>query len=396
LHRNDGSGATAPHGTGWAPDFVAVLAADVDGDGDVDVVGHQPGVLRVQRNQGNGTWLPGAAVSVPGDVLLAFDADGDQDLDLLLTAFRLLRNDGTGAFSLDPVAPAGSLACTCAGVADFDGDGDLDVLAGDTRIHMFVNDGTGAFTWSPTRLGVIPGQRQMLDILPFDADNDADVDAFVTQRPTDATQVWPLYLLRNVGGMLHHTTGRLPNQGARGHASAGDLDGDQDIDLVVSTSAGLRDWRNDGSGLMLDAGPVSAVEVAEQLVLADLDGDQDLDVIGGDRLFLNRCWHAAAPFLAQRGRDYAVELGSTASPSCLALPFLGARTFMPVPPFGTVGIDFASAVSLPWTALVGGAGTLHVAMPPGTALVGQQFGVQAVLLDAGGFHLTPTVHDTMH
>jgi hypothetical protein len=69
---------------------------------------------------------------------------------------------------------------------------------------------------------------------------------------------------------------------------------------------------------------------------------------------------------------------------------------VPLPPFGTIGIDLASAVPLNLVALSGGTGSLSIPIPAGPALVGQQFGVQAILVDAARVHLTPVVHDTVY
>jgi hypothetical protein len=394
LYRNDGSGWIEPRDHGWAATFSPALFADVDGDGDEDVVGHEPGpLLVVQRNAGNGTWTPGPAMAIPGQVLLAFDADGDGDRDLLLPAVRLLRNDGTGSFALDAATPAGTLPCTRAAVADFDGDGDRDVLAGDLQLHMFVNDGTGAFTWMPSRLGVIPGQLSLSCILPFDADGDGDIDVFATQEGSGHRML----LLRNVGGVLVDTNGLLPAFGGP-LAAAGDVDGDGDVDLAVAPGSqlfGIRDWRNDGTGLMTEVGSIPIGSFPDRPALVDVDGDGDLDVVRGNSIFRNRHWHAAAQFVPVRGHDYIVEFGGTAMPNCVAAPMLGARARWPLPPFGTVGIDVTSAVPLPLATVTNGTGTLSIPVPSNAALLGQQFGVQAVLMDGIGFHLTPVVYDTV-
>ena len=93
----------------------------------------------------------------------AADVDGDGDLDLVIAAEYqrnlLFFNDGTGQFSEDPsrLFPEKNTGDGFMGedsediaFADFDQDGDLDVLfvSEDTVYHeLLVNDGTGSFTF---------------------------------------------------------------------------------------------------------------------------------------------------------------------------------------------------------------------------------------------------------
>src|SRR5690606_12310067 len=75
-----------------------VVAGDLDGDGDLDIVtGSEP--VRVFHNLGSGCFAQGPALtSVRDGSMVLFDADGDGDLDLLVVSDRidpqLWRNDG--------------------------------------------------------------------------------------------------------------------------------------------------------------------------------------------------------------------------------------------------------------------------------------------------------------
>ena len=46
--------------------------------------------------------------------------------------------------------------------------------------------------------------------------------------------------------------------------------------------------------------------------------------------------------------------------------------------------------------VTGEVGSLSIPIPAGAALVGVQFGVQALLMDGARFHLTPVVYDTVY
>ena len=119
-----------------------LAAGDYDGDGWEDLYICQPSGLpnRLYRNNGDGTFTDATAMAglaVLDDTRSALfadlDNDGDQDL-ILITASQplLFRNDGKGRFTLDrqsglniPGSEAGSL--TSAALADYDNDGWLDL-----------------------------------------------------------------------------------------------------------------------------------------------------------------------------------------------------------------------------------------------------------------------------
>jgi hypothetical protein len=80
-----------------------------------------------------------------------------------------------------------------------------------------------------------------------------------------------------------------PNDG-HGHAILGDLDGDGDLDALVTNSAsGSRVYRNDGSGVFTDSGQVLGTR-SQKGCLSDLDGDGDLDAITTHRDDGNPVW----------------------------------------------------------------------------------------------------------
>jgi len=114
-----------------------VFPADLDGDGDIDVLLGSGSITWVE-NLGGGIFSPAHPISsspfTPADVQ-AVDLDGDGDLDVLSrwqqkARIRIYENLGQGNFGpVQLLVEKGiHVGATNPVAADLDGDGDLDVL----------------------------------------------------------------------------------------------------------------------------------------------------------------------------------------------------------------------------------------------------------------------------
>jgi len=276
----------------------AMLAVDVDGDGDQDLVLAPVSVdpVRLHRNDGNGVFTD-ASGNLPATVghvraIAAGDVDSDGDLDLVLgTAStslfgghpdRLLLNDGTGVFT----HAAGNLpnvsdSTTSVALGDVDGDGDLDLLTGNEgdflngpeQNRLSLNDGTGFFTDATSQLPA--GLDATSSIALADVDGDGDLDAIVDRGSS--------VLYENDGsGSFTLSALSLPGYEA---LALGDVDADGDVDLMLGRGgfAAFENalFLNDGAGVFADASgnlPVLA-DTTWDVALADVDGDGDLDAL---------------------------------------------------------------------------------------------------------------------
>ena len=228
-----------------------VLCEDLDGDGDLDVyVAGLPDFLFL--NDGSGRLEDASEDRIPdrlewglSDEVACGDLDGNGDLDLVRVCrltpdsdgvTRLLLNDGSGRFldrSTDrlPGEPIGSDACAC---EDLDGDGDLDLVLGGFREHLWLNDGEGRFSDASDRLPQDRLETRSVEIADFDGDGDADVVL---------SNVGPNGLWLNDGeGHFSDASHMLP-QGPDPYertldVTAGDFDGDGDLDLGVANYLG--------------------------------------------------------------------------------------------------------------------------------------------------------------
>jgi len=167
-------------------------------------------------------------------------------------------------------------------VVDFDGDGKNEVMICDTRRHQLI-----AMRWQSDGVfeeEVVAGNLSFPAHAEFaDIDGDGDLDALVSLLG----DIWPNDAL--VGGLVwleQHETGirrhdLLTNVSRVADARSGDLDGDGDMDIVVASfgySRGEILWlENLGEGQFTQTTLIHAAG-AIHTPLADFDNDGDLDI----------------------------------------------------------------------------------------------------------------------
>ena len=240
LHRNEGAGTFSLQQVNSPEDYAApkVLAADLDSDGDLDVIGFG-GLVTWYANNGSGQFGPMQVIAAPAtEHVSAVDLDGDGDLDIVAT-LSWYENDGSGQFGPEQVISRDTVGVNCVHAADVDGDGDWDILSAAYKyytyqntvryIAWYENDGSGQF-----------GPRQFIssDVWSVQSIDTADLD-----EDGDLDILMAAYYEDKIAWFENNGSGQFSDQrviyeranGAR-CVHAADLDGDSDMDILSSSS----------------------------------------------------------------------------------------------------------------------------------------------------------------
>jgi hypothetical protein len=279
LWTNQGGGEFTPRGVDYGGSSAAV--GDVDGDGDPDVV-RLDFVARLFLNQGGeqggkfGDFMEKGFVtreanshgwSTPGSVVLG-DLNNDDLLDILV-----------------------SYCCSML----------IDSKASDEDFFHFL-----VWEWINTEGGQSLKSLGDLPMRPTlgDLDGDGDLDVYAASLPPKAGKYDPAdrILLNDGSGIFADSGQRLDNRRKAGAAGSGavalgDLDGDRDLDALVSTAAGAAIWTNQGGvqggqeGVFVKSSQRLGRGHIEAVFLADLDADGDPDALVAGKAQASIWWN---------------------------------------------------------------------------------------------------------
>ncbi len=311
---NDGNGNFTAHViTSTADGARSVVTADVDSDGDIDVLSASwfDDTIAWYENNGGGSFVAHVITNTADGTqsVFAADMDGDGDIDVLSAStaddtVAWYENDGSQSFTFHPITTALDYANSVYAV-DLDGDGDQDVMSASVfgdAVQWYENDGNQNFVVH--QLGTTVDNPW--SIFPSDLDGDGDVDVLVASAEDDTIR-W-FENLGNADFASHVVTTTADNLRS---VHAADMDADGDIDIL---SASMNDdtvawYENDGNGSFVFR-PISlTADGAGAVFAADVDGDGDLDVLAGSRLDDSIAWFSNSLINPQPG-DYQAASGT--------------------------------------------------------------------------------------
>jgi len=292
LHNGRDSSLTAIGSCAAGRKPRAVVATDLNNDTYPDLAVAEYGAepddgnadsLFVFINDGTGSFgaVAGAAYLAgngPRAVLAAdFDCDGDMDLAVSnekSNSVVFMENSGNGVLAVVGTVGVDSSPFGMA-AADFDDDGDVDLaLATDpsARVRVLCNSGTWDFT---TRTYYVPAGRTIRSIATGDLNADGRVDLVATSMDSDTAIVF-----RNTGdSLVFHTAVAVGDGPICGRL--GDIDGDGDLDLVAANYGRhtVSLCGNTGAGLFAPKGELTVGANPSAVALVDCNQDYMLDLV---------------------------------------------------------------------------------------------------------------------
>ena len=293
LNTGDGSGHLGPvltPPTGIGVEASPSTVADFDNDGFMDVAtgNSTSSTASIALGSGDGHFrsVQNLNVGARPHGIVALDVDGDGDLDLVVAsengdALTLLRNDGTGSFGnrTDFADDDGDCKYSL-GAGDMDGDGIIDLVVGTcSQNRMLVLTGNGDGTFTETENIGSAGYAWKLAL--GDVNNDGKLDVAQANGFDNNAVI----LLGNGDGTLQAPDiYGIPGSGVG--SSLGDIDGDGDLDWVVS-SYSASEWyvfENDGTGAFDRIETIPAPSNASCASLYDFDNNGTLDMALADEV----------------------------------------------------------------------------------------------------------------
>ncbi|WP_274476153.1 T9SS type A sorting domain-containing protein [Mangrovimonas aestuarii] len=238
-----------------------------------------------------------------GGVFIDYDNDGDKDYIFSeppyyffssdLNTTPLFENDGLGNFSLVNLSFLGPGIDGDYHAIDVDSDGDSDLIEAGIinypnnyffRIKLNNNNN---FTTSLSLSSSDPFERFLMG----DVDGDNDIDLFISNWWSSSGQYENRLYLNTGNGSFQYLNSLIDN--SQGYAKLNgleDIDGDNDLDLIISESNYSVVYKNDGLGnFSIFSENQFPGAYNAKIDFADIDNDLDMDIYysGDNSIYLN-------------------------------------------------------------------------------------------------------------
>ncbi len=264
-------------------DFAGMF--DMDGDGDNDML---TTLFWYENTDGLGEYGAWHYIGNSYGSVHGADIDGDGDIDVVSTSvgtgiITWYENiDGQNSFG-SPQNIATASFSTAMGVVDMDGDGDTDVYyysdtsdGVDRGIFWYDNDGQGNFSTIKQSTYLVEYSYHT-EVYTVDINGDNYTD-FITSN--DENLYWYKNSDTGLGSLTRYLIAEYQSPAESINANDIDNDGDMDIIVTLPENDEIIWHENDGQG---NFGPKQVItDIAEEPILVsskDMDGDGDIDLI---------------------------------------------------------------------------------------------------------------------
>ena len=282
--KNNGTGVFAykvDYATGISPS--SVTSADVNGDSKLDLIvaNFDSGTVSVLKNNGDGTFATKEdyATGLYSISVTSADVNGEGQRDLIaanagIDKVSVLENNGDGTFATKVDYTTGDYPISVTS-ADVNGDGQLDLIVANyssATLSVLKNNGDGTFASKVDyQTGLSP-----YSVTSADVNDDGQLDLIVANYRSATVSV-----LKNNGdgtfaAKVDYTTGSSPDA-----VTSVDVNGDGQLDLIVanSGSATVSVLKNNGDGTFATKVDYTTGSSPDAVTSADVNGDGQLDLI---------------------------------------------------------------------------------------------------------------------
>ncbi|MDE5083420.1 MAG: FG-GAP-like repeat-containing protein, partial [Trichodesmium sp. St18_bin1] len=299
---------------------VSVFAADVDGDGNGDIISasFNDNKITLYLNDGSNNFTEETiSTNAKGAYeVFAADVNGDGNVDVLSASklddkIAMYLNDGSNNFT-EHIISSNADGARSVFAEDMDGDGDVDVLSAsesDDKIALYLNEGSNNFT---KPIIISSNADGAYEVFAADVDGDNDVDVLSASWGDDKIT---LYVNEGSNKFREQTISTNVKNATSVFVEDVDSDGDGDILSTSYKDNKIALYLNDGRNNFTEKPISTNAKGAKSVFAADLDNDGDVDVLSAsqrdNKIALYETVSVTVPTVSINAAGTPTEAGAT-------------------------------------------------------------------------------------